>query len=91
MPRILVGLLAAVGAAMSVVANLAHGDLFWAGVLEVAAATGLAAYLALPSTKKTCFLVTFSHLETMQLACLLSSSSACVCLRVSDASPSGSE
>jgi hypothetical protein len=52
MPRSLVGLLAAVGVVMSALAGLAHGDLFWAAVADAAAATGLAAYLALPPTKK---------------------------------------
>ena len=52
MPRSMVGLLAAVGAAMSMVASLAHGDLFWAAITAAAAATGLAAYLALPPRKK---------------------------------------
>jgi hypothetical protein len=47
----MVGLLAAVGAAMSMVASLVHGDLFWAAVAAAAAATGLAAYLALPPRK----------------------------------------
>jgi hypothetical protein len=53
MPKSMVGLLATVGTAMSAVAGLAHGDLFWAAVVDAAAATGLAAYLALPPTKKT--------------------------------------
>ena len=51
MPRCMVGLLAAVGTAMSLVAGLAHGDLFWAVVADAAAASGLAAYLALPIKK----------------------------------------
>jgi len=49
----MVGLLAAVGAAMPVVAGLAHGDLFWAATVDAAAATGLVAYLALPPIKKS--------------------------------------
>jgi len=52
MPRSVVGLLAAVGAAMSVIASSAHGGLFWAAVVDAAAATGLATYLALSLTKK---------------------------------------
>jgi hypothetical protein len=52
MPRSMVGLLTAIGVAMSVVASLAHGDLFWAATVDAAAAAGLAAYLALPPTKK---------------------------------------
>jgi O-antigen/teichoic acid export membrane protein len=51
-PRSVVGLLAAVGTAMSLLAALAHGDLFWAAVAGAAVAWGLAAYLALPPTKK---------------------------------------
>jgi hypothetical protein len=52
MPRGMVGLLAAVAAAMSAVIGLAHGVLFWAAAVDAAAAAGLAAYLALPPTKK---------------------------------------
>lgn len=52
MPRGMVGLLAAVSAAMSAVISLAHGVLFWAAVVDAAAAAGLAAYLALPNKKK---------------------------------------
>jgi hypothetical protein len=51
MPRSMVGLLAAVGAAMSVLAGRAYGYLFWALVVDVAAATGLAAYMALPPNR----------------------------------------
>jgi hypothetical protein len=53
MPRSMVGLLAAVGAAMSGLTGLLHGDLAWETLASAAAATGLAAYLALPSSKKT--------------------------------------
>jgi hypothetical protein len=49
----MVGLLAAVGAAMSALAGLAHGDLVWLIIGDAAAATGLAAYLALPAQKKS--------------------------------------
>jgi len=52
MPRSMVGLLAAVGAAMSALVGLVHGDLTWVALADAAAATGLAAYLALPSNKK---------------------------------------
>jgi hypothetical protein len=52
MPRSMMGMLAAISAAMSVTAGMAHGDLFWAAVLDAATAAGLAAYLALPPTKK---------------------------------------
>ena len=57
MPRIMVGLLTAIGIAMSVVASLAHGDLFWAATTDAAAAGGLAAYLALPPTKKRSIII----------------------------------
>ena len=52
MPRSVVGLLAAVGAAMSALAAFAHGDLVWLTIAEAAAATGLASYLALDPEKK---------------------------------------
>jgi hypothetical protein len=52
MPRGTVGLLAALGAVMSALAGLVHGDLVWAVVVNCGLATGLAAYLALPSSKK---------------------------------------
>lgn len=52
MPRGMVGLLAAVGAAMSALAGLAHGDLVWVIIGNAASATGLAAYLALLPQKK---------------------------------------
>lgn len=51
MPRSVVGLLAAAGAAMSAIVRLVHGDLVWVTIANTAAATGLAAYLALPSIK----------------------------------------
>jgi hypothetical protein len=53
MPRSMVGLLAAVGAAMSALVAFAHGDLVWMTIADAAAAAGLAAYLALPPNKKT--------------------------------------
>jgi hypothetical protein len=52
MPRSMVGLLAAVGVTMSALVGLIHGDLAWLTIAVAAAATGLAAYLALPSKKK---------------------------------------
>jgi hypothetical protein len=57
MPRTMVGLLAAVGAAMSALVGLAHGDLVWVAIADAAAATGLAAYLALPVPNKKKLLV----------------------------------
>ena len=52
MPRSMVGLLAAVGTAMSVFAGLAHADVALATIAVVAgAASGSAAYLSLPRKK----------------------------------------
>ncbi len=68
MPRSIVGLLAAVGTAMAVVASLTHGDLFWAAVMDASAATGLATYLALPTTKKKANILVLCSLEVVQLA-----------------------
>lgn len=48
MPRSMVGLLAAVVATMPVLASLAHGHLFWAVVVVIAAAGYLVAYAAAP-------------------------------------------
>jgi hypothetical protein len=52
MPRSVVGLLTAVGAALSAIVGLAHGDLVWVMIANASAATGLATYLALPPSKK---------------------------------------
>jgi len=72
MPRSMVGLLAAVAAAMAVLASLAHGYPFWAVLVVIVAAAGLVGYatapelrsstdpaapLALPSSKKISFIV----------------------------------
>jgi hypothetical protein len=52
MPRsMVVGLLAAVGAVMSAIVGLAHGDLMPAMIAGAGAATGVAAYLASPASK----------------------------------------
>jgi hypothetical protein len=48
----MVGLLAAIGVAMLALIPFAHGDLIWMTLVAAAAATGLAAYLALRSTRK---------------------------------------
>ena len=45
MSRGMVGLLAAVGAAMSALVGLAHGDIVWIAVADAAVATGLVAYV----------------------------------------------
>ena len=51
MSRSMVGLLAAVGTTMSVLAGLVHGRLDALAVAGAGAASGLAAYLALPPSK----------------------------------------
>lgn len=51
MPRYMVGLLAAVGAAMSAFVAFAHSSLIWV-MIVIAAATGLAAFAASPLQKK---------------------------------------
>jgi hypothetical protein len=52
MPRsVVVGLLAAVSTAMSVLAGLIHTDLVWSIIGVAATPAGLAAYLAFPSKK----------------------------------------
>ena len=51
MPRAMVGLLAAVGTAMSALVALTHGALTWVIIMNAALATGLAAYLALLKKK----------------------------------------
>lgn len=67
MPPSVVGLLTAVGTATSAVASVTHGDLFWAVVVDAAAATGLAAYLALLPNKKNPSAVALASLDVMQL------------------------
>jgi uncharacterized membrane protein YuzA (DUF378 family) len=52
MPRSVVGLLAALGAAMSALVGLTHGDLISVMIVGTGAATGLAAYLPLALQKK---------------------------------------
>lgn len=54
MPRGMVGLLAAVGAAMSALVGLAHGGVVWLMIAAATVAVGLAAYGALPLKKKSC-------------------------------------
>jgi hypothetical protein len=44
----MVGVLAAVGAALFALVGLVHGDLVWVTIVDAAAATGLAAYAAVP-------------------------------------------
>lgn len=53
MARSVVGLLAAVGAAFAALVGLSHGEVVWVILAAAAVATGLAAYLALPASKKS--------------------------------------
>lgn len=52
MPRSTVGLLAALGAILSALVGLVHGNVEALIMLGAGAATGLAAYTALPDNKK---------------------------------------
>jgi hypothetical protein len=52
MPRSMVGLLAAAATAMSALCALTHGYFIWVTIADATAAAGLAAYLALPSSKE---------------------------------------
>jgi hypothetical protein len=52
MPRSVVGLLAALGVVLSSLLGLTHGDLTPLVIVSSGTATGLAAYLALPASKK---------------------------------------
>jgi len=52
MSRSMVGLLAAVGATMSALVGLTHGDLVPVMIAGAGTASGLAACLALPTIKK---------------------------------------
>jgi hypothetical protein len=63
MSRTMVGLLAAAGVAMSALVSFVHGDLADAMIMGAASATGLAAYLAFPSTKKNAKFMPGSCLE----------------------------
>jgi hypothetical protein len=53
MPRSMVGLLAAVGTAMSALVAFARGALIWLTIAVAAVVAGLAAYGALMPNKKT--------------------------------------
>jgi len=53
MSRSMVGLLAAVGVAMPALVPFLHGSLIVVAITDGAVAAGLAACLALPSTKKS--------------------------------------
>jgi hypothetical protein len=52
MSRRMVGLLAAAGATMSAIVGLVHGDVVPIMIAGAGTASGLAAYLALPDSKK---------------------------------------
>jgi hypothetical protein len=57
--RSMVGLLAAVGVAMSALAGLVRGDVVLAMITCAGTAAGLAACFALPAQKKQPYVVTF--------------------------------
>lgn len=61
MPRSVVGLLAAVGATMAALVGLVHGDSVPVMIAGAGASTGVAAYLALPSSKKNLVNVTLRN------------------------------
>jgi hypothetical protein len=58
----MVGLLAAVGAAMSALVGLTHGDLVPLVIAGAATASGLAASLALSPVKKKSLLIHYENL-----------------------------
>ena len=66
MSRTMVGLLATVGAAMSMLAGLAHGSGIWSMVAVAALTTGLAAYLAFPPavSAEKCRLLVITRITT---------------------------
>jgi hypothetical protein len=49
MPRAMVGLLAAVGAAMSALVGFTHGAFVWAAIADAAVAAGLVAFATAPA------------------------------------------
>jgi hypothetical protein len=59
MPRSMVGLLAAVGATVSVLAAVVHGDLVPVIAVTAGLATGLGVYLSLPSKKNLAILLKY--------------------------------
>jgi hypothetical protein len=61
MSRRMVGLLAAVASAMSALTGLMHGFVPWFSLVTAALASGLAAYLALPPSKKNFVHLLFSE------------------------------
>jgi hypothetical protein len=69
MPRSMVGLLAAVGTAMSSLAAFAHGKLVWLAIADAAVATGLAACLALPVIKTSDIPRGMQHIPNGMLPC----------------------
>ena len=64
MPRSMVGLLAAIGAAMSILAGHTKGCLVWLVGAFAAVSTGFAAYMAIQGPfKKTCWITMVSMLH----------------------------
>jgi sarcosine oxidase gamma subunit len=59
-----VGLLAAVGAAMSALVGVSHADVLTVMIMGAGAATGLAAFLALPPSKKILFFLPAGNSHT---------------------------
>ena len=68
MPPVMVGLLAAVGAAMSALVAFVQGDLVWITIADAAVATGLAAYLSLSPKKASMFLITYKAIFGLDLS-----------------------
>jgi hypothetical protein len=65
MPRSMVGLLVAVGTAMSSFVAFAHGTLVWVVIAAAAAAAGLAACTALPAKKRALYNENVTQLTTI--------------------------
>jgi len=63
MPRSMVGLLAAVVATMPVLASLAHGHLFWAVLVVIAAAAYLVGYATAPQLPSPIGLASYTALS----------------------------
>lgn len=68
MSRSLVGVLAAIGAVMAVIAGLTRGALFWTDLVAAALATGLAACLASSPTKKSASQPVLACIGSLKLA-----------------------
>jgi hypothetical protein len=69
MPRALAGLLAAVGAAVARMIELAHGDLAWLAVSGAATAAGVLAYVTAPIKKNSLGVTIVLVRTTTELTC----------------------